>query len=74
VRGSNVGFEVTGAPLGEGDLDLRGMLREMRRRHAAPVIFLENWVPQSGVRETDAAADALWLARSQAALHRALEA
>jgi hypothetical protein len=38
------------------------------------VIFLENWVPASGVRETDAAADGLWLARSQAALRRALEA
>lgn len=73
VRGSNVGFEVTGAPLGEGDLDLRTVLREMRRRHPAPVIFLENWVPASGDREADAAADALWLARSQAALRRALE-
>lgn len=73
VRGSNVGFEVTGAPLGEGDLDLPWVLREMRRRHTAPLILLENWVPSSGDREKDAAADALWLARSQAVLRRALD-
>lgn len=71
VLGSNVGFGVTGAPLGEGDLDLHMTLTEIGR-HPAPVVFLENWVPATGDRDTDIAADADWLARSRAALLRAL--
>ena len=35
VRGSNVGFEVTGAPLGEGALDLVGCVARMRARHTS---------------------------------------
>jgi sugar phosphate isomerase/epimerase len=73
VRGSNVGFEVTGAPLGTGLLDLQSCLRRMRARHAVPLIFLENWVPASGDRAADVAADVAWLTRSLAGLRRALD-
>lgn len=72
VRGSNVGFEVGGAPLGEGDLDLAATLRDIHARQPAPLIFLENWVPATGNRDLDAAADAAWLARSHAALRQAI--
>lgn len=72
VRGSNVGFEVTGAPLGEGDLDLDACLQRMWARHPQPVIFLENWVPATGDWHVDVAADAAWLSRSLAGLRRAL--
>lgn len=70
VRGSNVGFEVGGAPLGEGDLDLARCLNRIFARHTRPLIFLENWVPSAGHREADIAADADWLTRSAAALRR----
>jgi sugar phosphate isomerase/epimerase len=71
VVGSNVGFTVTGAPLGEGDLDLQATLADIGR-HPAAVVFLENWVPATGNRETDVAADAAWLGRSHASLRQAL--
>jgi sugar phosphate isomerase/epimerase len=73
VRGSNVGFEVTGAPLGEGALDLAGCVARMRARHETPLVFLETWVPSSGDRRTDIAAEADWLARSRAAMERAMD-
>ncbi len=72
VQGSNVGFEVKGAPLGEGSLDLDGCLDRMFSRHTQPLIFLENWVPATGDRSADVAADAEWLARSLTGLRRAL--
>lgn len=72
VRGSNVGFQVTGAPLGEGDLDLDRCLDRIAARHRTPLIFVENWVPASGDRAVDVAADADWLARSVGRLRRAL--
>jgi sugar phosphate isomerase/epimerase len=71
VHGSNVGFEVTGAPLGEGALDLAGCLARMRARHAEPLVFLETWVPTKGDRDVDMATEADWLARSLTALQRA---
>lgn len=71
VRGSNVGFEVAGAPLGEGALDLAGCVARMRARHQAPLVFLETWVPATGDRRTDMAEEAKWLARSLAAMRRA---
>jgi sugar phosphate isomerase/epimerase len=74
VRGSNVGFEVTGAPLGAGSLELDACLDRMFARHSQPLIFLENWVPETGDRRADVAADADWLSRSLAALRRALAA
>ena len=74
VRGSNVGFEVTGAPLGEGALDLADCVARMIARHEIPLIFLETWVPATGDRRADMAVEADWLARSRAALERATQA
>jgi sugar phosphate isomerase/epimerase len=74
IRGSNVGFEVMGAPLGEGSLDLDACLDRMYARHARPLVFLENWVPATGDRLADIAADADWLRRSLAGCRRALAA
>lgn len=71
VLGSNVGFEVVGAPLGEGDLDVDATWAEIHR-HPSPPIFLENWVPATGDRDADIAADAEWLARSRAWVYRRL--
>jgi sugar phosphate isomerase/epimerase len=73
VHGSNVGFEVTGAPLGEGALDLAGCVARMRARHETPLVFLETWVPASGDRRIDLATEADWLARSRAAMERAMD-
>ena len=41
VRGTNIGFCVGGAPLGEGDLDLAACVRLIEGRHEAPRVFLE---------------------------------
>ena len=54
VRGSNVGFEVSGAPLGEGDLDLAWCVNRILARHAHPLVFLENWVPDTANPAADA--------------------
>jgi sugar phosphate isomerase/epimerase len=64
VHGSNVGFTVAGAPLGEGDLDLSGCLDRVRARDPLAPIFLENWVPPTGDSDVDIAMDAEWLKRS----------
>lgn len=74
VRGTNVGFCVGGAPLGEGDLDLAACVRLIEGRHGAPRVFLENWTPSVGNREADTAADAEWLSRSLAQARRSFEA
>lgn len=71
VQGSNVGFEVSGAPLGEGALDLAGCVARMHARHARPLVFLETWVPTTGNRQADMAREAEWLAQSLQALQRA---
>lgn len=66
VRGTNVGFSVTGTPLGEGDLDLAFCAGRILARHQAPRVFLENWVPASGDAQADVDADNEWLLRSLA--------
>jgi sugar phosphate isomerase/epimerase len=72
VEGTNVGFTVKGAPLGEGELPLRRILTLMTSRFAQPLIFLENWTPQTGDRERDIETDAAWLARSLENLRAAM--
>lgn len=61
IEGSNVGFRVMGAPLGQGLLDLSGLLRRVHLRATDPEIYVENWVPATGNAEDDAATDAQWL-------------
>lgn len=68
VTGSNVGFSVSGTPLGTGDMDVAGFLDRVFARDPRPAIYLENWVPSSGYRDTDIAADREWLRQSLANL------
>lgn len=64
VLGSDVGFTVAGAPLGKGSLDLDRALSQILNGQADPEIYLENWVPCSGIRERDVEADREWLLES----------
>jgi sugar phosphate isomerase/epimerase len=61
IEGSNVGFRVLGAPLGQGLLDMAGLLRRVGDRFADPEIYVENWVPTTGDANKDAATDLQWL-------------
>lgn len=61
VEGDKLGFRVSGARLGEGRLDLDGVLDRILARDAAPELLVENWVPATGVRETDIREDEMWL-------------
>jgi sugar phosphate isomerase/epimerase len=73
VCGSNVGFAVTGAPLGDGDFDVSGFLARVFAIDPEPAIFIETWVPSTGNREADIAADGEWLAVSFRNLKRLLD-
>ncbi len=73
VCGSNVGFAVTGAPLGEGELDLAGFLARVLSADPDPALFVETWVPSTGNRDADVAADREWLELSLRNLRRALD-
>lgn len=64
VTGGNVGFTVSGAPSGTGQLDVDAFLKRVLERDPDPAIFLENWVPATGDRDADIAADRRWLAES----------
>jgi sugar phosphate isomerase/epimerase len=65
VKGSNVGFAVSGAPFGEGRIDASSILRRILRRHTGePEVFLETWTPATGHWMEDVDADARWLASS----------
>ena len=68
VGGDKLGFTVSGAPLGEGRLDLDGLLCSVLKRNRAPRLFIENWVPATGVSEADIRQDDEWLRTSLHAL------
>jgi sugar phosphate isomerase/epimerase len=72
VEGHQLGFAVSGAPLGTGRLDLDGILARILSRHRKPEIYVENWVPQTGNLEIDIAADEDWLRRSLLRLRQAI--
>jgi len=72
VTGTNISFCVSGAPLGEGQLDLRSCLERILARHADPHVFIENWAPSSGDWQADVAEDHRWLAISLGNLREAL--
>lgn len=74
VDGNLLGFTVSGAPLGAGRLDLDGILDRILARHPEPRLFVENWVPPTGDRESDIAEDARWLAQGADELLRRLRA
>lgn len=72
VRGHMLGFVVEGAPLGRGNLPAAAVLDRIFERQREPEIYVENWVPQSGDRDTDMANDDAWLRESLAFLRGAL--
>jgi 3-oxoisoapionate decarboxylase len=72
VQGSNVGFSVTGAPLGAGDFDAAGFVARVLAIDPDPAVFIETWVPQTGDRDADIAADRRWLEESMRNLKRLL--
>ena len=72
LDGHMLGFVVGGAPLGHGKLNVRGILKSIREKHANPEIYVENWVPQTGDRDIDVANDERWLKESLASLRAAL--
>lgn len=64
VDGDQLGFRVSGAPLGEGQLDLDGVLDRILTASRPGEIFIENWVPATGCWETDVRQDEVWTRRS----------
>jgi sugar phosphate isomerase/epimerase len=68
VLGDKLGFRVEGAPLGQGRLDLNGILRRIFAHGREPLIFVENWTPFTGDWKSDVAEDDRWLRQSLAAL------
>jgi sugar phosphate isomerase/epimerase len=63
VDGDQLGFRVAGAPLGEGQLDLEGVLERILTGGRAGEVFIENWVPATGCWETDVREDEVWTRR-----------
>ncbi len=65
VTGSNVGFAVSGAPLGEGRIGVPGLLRRIRGNgNSMPQMLIETWTPGTGHWEVDVDEDAKWLTAS----------
>jgi sugar phosphate isomerase/epimerase len=64
VDGDQLGFRVSGAALGEGQLDLDYVLDRILSDRWAGEIFVENWVPSTGHWETDVHEDEVWTQRS----------
>lgn len=65
VKGSNVGFAVSGAPFGEGNIGAVSLLhRIIGDRDSVPQVFIETWTPATGDWEKDVAEDARWLIAS----------
>jgi sugar phosphate isomerase/epimerase len=61
MQGSDVGFTVSGALLGTGDLPLDALVAHIFRTDPEPHVYLENWPPATGNRETDIATDRHYL-------------
>jgi sugar phosphate isomerase/epimerase len=73
VAGSNVGFAVSGAPLGDGRIGVPGLLRRIQASgNPVPQMFIETWTPGSGDWAVDIKEDAKWLAASIQNLRRFL--
>lgn len=74
VVGHQLGFCVTGAPLGEGDLPLDEFLDAVLSRAHPPELFVETWVIAKGDWAADVAEDMRWLKRSTETLRARLAA
>lgn len=67
-RDDRIGFLLVGCPLGEGMLDLSGLMRAARDSPAHPNAIVELWLPDSGERTRKIEAD--WAAASMRRLRR----
>ena len=78
VDGDQLGFRVSGARLGEGHLDLDCVLERILDRMLdhpqSNTILVENWVPATGVEETDVREDEAWLRHGVGVLRERLKA
>ncbi len=77
VIGHQLGFSVTGAPLGEGDLPLNEFLDTVLKSENTPELpelFVETWVIAKGDWDADVAEDWRWLKNSTATLRARLTA
>jgi sugar phosphate isomerase/epimerase len=74
VEGCGLGFQVTGAPLGGGKLDLDLVLGRILTRYPVPQIFVEHWRTAIGDWETDVRQDDSWLRHSLDILRARLSA
>ncbi|HWB87503.1 MAG TPA: DAK2 domain-containing protein [Bryobacteraceae bacterium] len=72
LDGSDVGFSITGAPFGEGEIDRAKLWQKIFEREHNPHIYLEIWTPSTGNWECDVSMDAKWLATSIDNLRRDL--
>lgn len=66
----SMGFEVTGTPAGEGQLDLPWVLGELRNANRDPNAILELWVPQQESPAATAQMEREWVERSIPTLRR----
>ncbi len=60
----SMGFEVTGTPAGEGQLDVPDLLAALRREGVKPNVILELWVPQQESGDATAAMERAWVEQS----------
>jgi sugar phosphate isomerase/epimerase len=72
VAGTNVDFTVSGAPFGEGQIDVEHLLTRVFEISNTPEVYLENWTPCTGERGIDISTDAKWLRISIRNLQAAL--
>jgi 3-oxoisoapionate decarboxylase len=73
VSGTNVGFAVSGAPLGEGRIGVPRLLRRIQGSgNSIPQMFIETWTPGTENWAVDVKEDAKWLAASIQNLRRLL--
>lgn len=66
-----VGFSITGAPLGEGRLDLEGLIRRYHAANPRANLILEQWVPWQGAVAKTIDVEKAWADRSMSRLMKA---
>ena len=72
LSGNNVGFTVSGAPFGDGQIGAPQLLERVFAVSSEPEIYLETWTPSTGNREIDIDTDSNWLRLSIENLKRNL--
>lgn len=65
LEGCGPGFRVTGALLGQGELDLELVIERMLACDPVPQMFVEHWRTGIGDWETDVSQDDFWLCHSR---------